>query len=195
MPKKDIYNINLGKFSKNKYKAEIKIFIDNNLVQERTLNFIVLAINEKISKGILDLVINQDKAHIYDVVKINANFINTGESTLQPILKTEVYLNNDLIETLESNNKISVEPQNNITIENSFIPKSIGTFKFKNYVQYADKISNTRESILEVVPSSEPLKEIPLSASPMILILGMALIIFIFMRVNKARRKKWQKKQ
>ncbi len=194
LPKQDNYNINLGRLNKNEYKAVIRVLLDDSLIQERTLNFFVLALNEKISKGILTSIENQDRSHIDDKTQIIGSFVNTGESELNAIMITEVYLNNNLIDTIESNN-INIKTNQNIEINNLFIPKELGLYKFKNYIQYGNKISNTKESVLEVVPSNEPLQEIPLSTSPMFLILGMALVIFIFVRVNKAKRRKWQQKQ
>lgn len=173
------------------YTAHIKIFAENSLIREEYHSFFMLTQEEFLRKGYLKELRNEQRYHPGDKVVISGIFVNEGDISVSAYMKTDLFLGNNKIDSVEGE-RVFIRPQHEGIVETSVIPQEVNTYRVKSYVVYGDKISNTKENAFEVIPSHIPLQEIPLSGNPMLIILLLAFLVFLYVRIQRFRRKKWK---
>lgn len=166
------------------YWANVSVYYeDGTLAKEARSTFDVLEKGAFRINGELVQVLNKVWAKVGEVVKIDAIFENKGELITTAKFQGEVYLDNTLVKTISSE-QLSVSPGERINLTTYFTPEQGGRYVVRGNVVYSEKISETKESIINVNSESA----VPLSAAA-VGIVGAVVVAgvlgFKFMRKKK----------
>jgi hypothetical protein len=188
--KKESFELSFeNKLNADQYWANVKVYIDDNLLREEKLSFDILKEGERIKEGVLTTILNKEKVHINSELKIDAYFRNDGDEGVLAKFYADVYRNDRFVTSLESDEKlVNAKSENSFTV--SFEPNQLGLYTIKGYIEYAGKRTDKMESVVESVPKSEPIEEVPLSANPVLAIVLMVLAVIAFIRVKQIKKYK-----
>jgi len=143
------------------YWANVSVYYeDGTLAKEAKSSLDVLEKGAFRIKGELVQIINNVWANVGDVVKIDAIFENQGELITTAKFQGEIYLDDALVKTITSE-QLSVSPGEKINLTTYFTPEQEGRYIVKGYVVYSEKLSETKESVINVNSESA----VPLSAA------------------------------
>jgi len=132
------------------YWANVSVYYeDGTLAKEARSTFDVLEKGAFRINGELVQVLNKVWAKVGEVVKIDAIFENKGELITTAKFQGEVYLDNTLVKTISSE-QLSVSPGERINLTTYFTPEQGGRYVVRGNVVYSEKISETKESIINV---------------------------------------------
>ncbi len=165
------------------YQAEIKVTLNNQLLQQALIPFELFKKGSLITKGQLVEINNEVYSNPDQTININALFENQGELPLSAQFIAQIYLDQELIQEIKSQPK-TVGIGETITLSVPFTPQQVNTYIIKGYVLYEGKQSNTAESYLNVGPE----EYISLSATPLLIVVFIALALFLFSRLKKKRK-------
>jgi hypothetical protein len=169
----------------SQYWANVSFYYeDGKLVKDARITFDVLEKGAFRIKGELVQVINKVWAKVGDVVKIDAIFENQGELITNAKFQGEVYLGDTLVSTITSE-QLSVSPGEKVNLTTYFTPEKGGKYLVKGYVVYSEKLSEIKESVINVNSSAST----PLSSTSLLIIsaIGIAIAIGIVMIVKRSK--------
>ncbi|MFA6073390.1 MAG: hypothetical protein WC758_04720 [Candidatus Woesearchaeota archaeon] len=126
-----------------------------------------------------------------DIVPLTAQFRNRGSRTVSAQFKGTVMLDGKIIKLISSD-KIDVLPNQLAGLEIFFTPKDIGQYRISGRINYNNKITYERSSILNVEEGTNVVansnRTIYYVALLIIIILIMGLLILIIRRKRKAKK-------
>jgi hypothetical protein len=177
----DKYELSIGD-----YTAYVNILLDNVPIRKEPMSFSIVEENSLIRKGILLDIGNKEKVHVNDRVRIDPLFRNNGQISVYAEFKGKVYFNDTIVQEIESE-KLYAPVNKTIILTSYFIPNKIGLHKIIGHVLYSTTITEEKEAIVDVRPSSEPLEVVPLGMTPW----GVLFLIILFLVIsNIVLRKK-----
>ena len=129
-------------------------------------------VDEEFISGELIYLEISDEIYVDEAAQIIAIFENTGQIAVPVQLKVDVYFEDQILNTIESDTG-TVSPGKQVKFENYFIVEQSGTYVIKSYIIYADQQSNVKEVTINVKN-----KEMPLGFGALpILFLVVALVV------------------
>ena len=169
------------------YKAKISVSFMNETV-EKTLEFKVLERGSISLQG--DLVtIKTDKvwASVGELVELTAVFKNTGQLVAPARFKGKVYLEDNLVSVLDSD-EVDVPAGETKELSIYYKPERPGRYEVRGWIYYSKKVTDEQFVVLNVQESNETKAKTPSgggtsggeSGSPIILI-GLALVAVILL--------------
>lgn len=161
-----------------RHLAGISIFLDNFLIKEETFAFNILKKGSLIRKGVFLGIVNKERVHIKDNVKIDSYFRNTGEISVYAQFKGKVYHNSNLIDEVESK-KVYVPVGKTIILNSYFTPNKSGMHKIIGKTFYSTTITEEKESFVDIRPKSESLEVVPLGINPLVLVFLTLLVLIV----------------
>jgi hypothetical protein len=166
------------------YWADVSVYYeDGTLAKDARSTLDVLEKGAFRIKGELVQVINKVWAKVGDVVKIDAIFENQGELITNAKFQGEVYLGDSLVSTIASE-QLSVSPGEKINLTTYFTPEQGGRYLVRGQVVYSEKLSETKESVINV-NSSEVVTLSTAGLVVMGLVVAASLVVFRFMTRKK----------
>jgi hypothetical protein len=179
-----VFAVPSEKLKEGQYWANVSVYYeDGTLVKEARSTLDVLEKGAFRINGELVQVINKVWAKVGEVVKIDAIFENQGELITAAKFQGEIYLDNTLVKTISSE-QLSASPGEKINLTTYFTPEQGGRYVVRGNVVYSEKITETKESIINVNPENA----VPLSAAA-VGIVGAVIVAgvlgFRFMRKKK----------
>jgi hypothetical protein len=149
-----VFAVPSDKLKVGQYWVDVLVYYENGTVAgEKKLTFDVLEKGAFSIKGELVQIENKVWAKTGEVVKINAVFQNNGELITTAKFQGEVYLDNTLVKTISSE-QLSASPGEKVNLTTYFTPENGGRYVIRGNVVYSEKITETKESIINVNPES-----------------------------------------
>ena len=162
------------------YWANVSVYKENKILKNKIQSFDILEKGALHTEGELKQIWNAPWTKEGSIVKIIAMFKNTGETLVTAKFKGEVYLNGNLVDVLESED-VDINPGEESNLTTYFKPPSAGKYTIKGEVYFNNKISETKESILNVtneIPIPLGNTTILIAGSALSLLLGIGYIIY-----------------
>jgi hypothetical protein len=131
------------------------------------------------------LTTNKETYELGEKIKLEALVNNTGDLSVSPVLYTEIYLGDELLDMLRGE-EVDVSPKTEETLSEIVDLEQPGLYSFTSYVQYGSKKTSTQTVEIEVLPP--PTAASWLNSTVGIIVL--ALLIIIIAVIIKLRRRK-----
>ena len=136
------------------YSAIVTVYAgDNEILREET-GFSLIPEGTLTRKGEFREIKYDGKTVVGRILKISGTFVNIGEIPTKAVLKGEIYRNNELIDTFESD-ELTVTVMGTENLVYYYKPDSPGDYKFITYIVYEDKKTDEKEISLTISDSSE----------------------------------------
>lgn len=132
------------------YVANVKAYLSDKLLEEKNLNFKILERGTLTAEGKIQEVKASSEVKTGQPAKVEVQFQNTGEIDLTAKITGEVYLNNNLVDTLNGDETL-IKVGENETLTAYFRPSQEGNYSIQSSVTYEGK--------------KEPLSDITISAT------------------------------
>jgi hypothetical protein len=135
------------------YVANVKVYLEENLIDEENLNFKILERGILTAQGSVLSVKSPQQIDSGDVAKIDVEFVNIGQIDVLAKLSGEIYLNNIFVDVLESDeNLVGVGKIGELTAY--FKPTEDGMYTIKSNVVYEGKKESIQDITIAVGESS-----------------------------------------
>ncbi|MBU0471011.1 MAG: hypothetical protein KKF89_01015 [Nanoarchaeota archaeon] len=161
--------------------------------QTGLITFSILEKGEIVDKGELLSIKNDLWVKIGDIVPIKAVFKNTGSRVESVKLKGTIKLAGQIIKVVDTD-PLDVKPGQTAELEAFFNPKMAGQYIIDLRVLYNNKLTFSKGSILNALPSEEfdqRIKQQSVKAwTQVIIILIMIGILFMLIKIKKKKRTK-----
>lgn len=176
------------------YTANVKVYLENNMLGEENLNFNILERGTLTAEGSVLSVESQQQIDLGDVAKIDVEFVNTGQIDVIAKISGEVYSNNKIINTLSSDETL-VKIGKTETLTAYFKPTEDGTYLVKGNVVYegkkeplSDMTINVGSAATGMVAITSPsISEILSNNILIVFIIIIIIIIFVIIYFKKIR--------
>lgn len=132
------------------YVANVKAYLSDKLLEEENLNFKILERGTLTAEGKVEEVKASSEVKTGQPAKVEVQFQNTGEIDLTAKITGEVYLNDNLVDTLNGDETL-IKIGENETLTAYFRPSQEGNYSIQSSVTYEGK--------------KEPLSDISISAT------------------------------
>jgi len=174
------------------YVANITITASGETIHQEDIPFELLPPGSLSVEGELESIYLQTstaRVGIYN--RVFAHFINTGEIETTAKFICEVYLDDELIEVLESKEQ-TIYRYYDDELSVYIKPNETGTYLLRGYVEYSGKISNTKELTFQVgVQSIEPaVLGLVLGTTGIVVIVALYLVLKKKRIIKKKSKKK-----
>jgi hypothetical protein len=183
---KIIFVLPSEKLKEGQYWANVSVYYENGtLAKDARITLDILEKGAFRTKGELVQIINKVWAKVGDVVKIDAIFENQGELITNAKFQGEVYLGDTLVSMITSE-QLSVSPGEKVNLTTYFTPEQCGKYLVRGYVVYSEKLSETKESVINVNSS----ETIALSTGSLViigLVIAVSIAAFMVIKKRKAR--------
>ncbi len=177
--KQDVFTFSSENLSEGQYWANATIYVNDQVVSRQIHTFDVMPKGALSVKGELVRISNPVWAYVGDLVRIDPLFKNNGQTFVTGKFKGEVYLEDRLIDLLESEEyEVPVDGEVNMTVY--FEPQNSGRHVIKGKVYYSKKVTYTRESILNVNPAEERPYAFFFDNLAWFVVLAVVLLVFFF---------------
>ena len=125
------------------YNAHVVVSMEGKIIGEQNLSFSILQLGTLTRSGELkDLaVIGNPTTKLMG--KVIATFVNTGQIATWATFTGEIYLNNNLVQTIQSD-KMLIEIGQTVTLDAYFKPDKAGNYVIKGQVNYEGKESEVK---------------------------------------------------
>jgi hypothetical protein len=144
------------------------------------VTFSIVEKGDIVDKGELMSVTNPLWVKTGDIVPIKAVFRNTGERYESAELKGTIKLADQIIKVIETD-PLDVAPGETVTLETFFNPKMPGQYHINARVQYNNKLTFWKQSILNALESKAYEKRVRQQALKSWLQIGVIVIIIIIL--------------
>ena len=164
------------------YWANVSIYKENKILKSNFLTFDIVEKGTLHTEGELKKLWSEPWIKEGNIAKIIATFKNTGETLVTAKFKGEIYSENSIVKVLESES-IDVTSGKEVNLTTHFNPPSAGRYIIKGEVYFNNKISETKETILNVTGKSA----LPLGITPLLIIGILAMSFGLVYVVYKKR--------
>jgi hypothetical protein len=120
------------------YVANVKVYLNVTLLKEENLNFKILERGTLTAEGKIEEVTASNEVITGQPARIEVQFQNTGQIDLIAKISGEVYQNNNLVNTLQSDETL-IKVGENGTLTAYFKPTTDGSYLIKSNVAYEGK--------------------------------------------------------
>jgi hypothetical protein len=120
------------------YVANVKVYLNVTLLKEENLNFKILERGTLTAEGKIEEVTASNEVITGQPARIEVQFQNTGQIDLIAKISGEVYQNNNLVNTLQSDETL-IKVGENGTLTAYFKPTKDGSYLIKSNVAYEGK--------------------------------------------------------
>ena len=158
------------------YWAKVTVYPGDGIIYQELLTFDLMAKGSMKIKGELIAIVNKVWVNVNEVVRIDAVFKNTGELPTYAKYKGEVYLGEELVSVLESE-ELMVAVGETVNLTTYFTPKKSGRYIARGVVFYEKKVTFTKDGIINVLPEESILMSILSDKVFYILIIILLIII------------------
>lgn len=185
----NITNLDIGN-----YTAEVKVILDEDVIKQQNLSFSVLPQGTLVPKGeIIDLYY-LGEAIIDETIIIKAQYKNTGIIPTVAKFVTEVYRNNELIDTLQNPPETVQQPTIRINETHNFtiyykLTES-GSYNLKAYVMLNENTKTDVQTLSFEIPGDFG-DMVTIAIAVVLIILVIVTLIFL---INKGKIKTRSKK-
>jgi hypothetical protein len=163
------------------YQADVKVFLDEEKLSEKTLSFNLFERGTLSKIGILQKIWNEPWVSAGDLVKIDAYFENAGELLVTGKFKGEIHTAGRIVEIVESE-ELEVPVGKTVVMSAYFRPGLPGQYVVKGNVIYGGKTTETKESFINVNPGGEGTGAQPDYSLLAVAIVAVLVIIFLLRR-------------
>ena len=126
------------------YVAYVAISLDEEVIATQDLNFTILPVGTLSRAGIFENLSLQGEAKLGTLTKVQATFLNTGQIDTKAKFIGELYCDNELIDTLESEETLVPVGQRDI-LTSYMMPEKQGDYDIKGYINYEGKKTEVKE--------------------------------------------------
>jgi hypothetical protein len=116
------------------YSAEVGVYL-NDLLTERSVNFQILEVGKITKTGEIANVTIPEEIDLGNILKIEADFKNTGKAIIQSKMNCEMYRENELTGTTDSD-PVLIDIGETKTITSYFKPESAGAYSADCEIAY-----------------------------------------------------------
>lgn len=135
------------------YVATVDVYLNNSLLKESNLNFKILERGTLTAEGKIEGATASSQAETGQPTKIEVQFQNTGQIDLMAKITGEVYLNNNLVDTLNGDETL-VKIGKTETLTAYFKPTKEGAYLIKSNVVYEGKKEPLGDMSINVIGST-----------------------------------------
>ncbi|EHQ34315.1 COG1470 family protein [Methanoplanus limicola] len=136
------------------YSAIVTVNIgDNEILREET-KFSLIPEGTLTRKGEFTEINYEGKTVVGRILKISGTFVNTGEIPTKAVLKGEIYKDDELIDTFESD-ELTVTAMGTENLVYYYKPEISGEYKIITYIVYEDKKTGEKELNIQVTGSAD----------------------------------------
>ena len=164
-----------GKVS-GRYDANFTITIDGKVIKQKDISFNLFPPGTFTRNGTLKNITYSGELQKEKLLKIIANFINTGEIETTAKFVGEIYKDGELIDHLESQEAIVPKYQNK-QLPSYLTIKDNGKYRISGYVLYGGRTTNTVDLEFDVGITTLP----SFSSNQILMILGFVLIVIVLL--------------
>ncbi len=165
------------------YIANVAVSLGGELIATKELNFAILPVGALTREGVFTELAFEGNPKLGTVAKIQATFLNTGQKDTRAKFVGEAYCDNELIDTLESEEVLIPVGQNDVLTSYVNLDRQ-GNYTVKGYVNYEGKKTGVKE-ISFTVSSQESSFNVLIPAIAVIVVLAGVLV---YMTLRKRRR-------
>jgi len=177
----DKFYISSENLSIGQYWANVTVYMGENIVDQRLLTFdLMLAGSLKVKGEFVTIFVSKVWSRVGEVVRLDCLFKNTGELPVSAKFKGEVYLGDEIVAVLESEELI-VAVGASVNLTTYFTPEKEGRYVAVGVVFYDKKITFPIEGIINVLPEESIL--MLLFTDKVFYILIIILLIIILVKV------------
>ncbi len=134
------------------YLVTVKVFLKGELLKEANLPFVLLPPGTLTKQGELIAMTYDGQPALNSLIKIQGLFTNTGQVDVFAKLIAEIYINEVLSDTVESE-EILVPSSFDSSITAYYKLEQNGTYVIKGYIAYDGKLTSSKEVSLSTVNS------------------------------------------
>ncbi len=152
------------------YTVNVDVLLNGNIIKSDNLSFKILPVGTLTKSGNLTNIYIEGEPAVGNVVKIKAYFTNTGQIETRAKFSAEVYNNNELIDTISSDELTA--PKNEETVLISYLKiTEPGDYLIKGKVIYSGKETPVEEVSLKAGKSIPGFEAIFLTAILLLLVM------------------------
>jgi hypothetical protein len=126
------------------YSAHVDISLDEEVIATDELDFAILPVGTLTRAGVFENLSLQGEAKLGTLTKVQATFFNTGRIDTKAKFIGELYCDNELIDTLESEEALVLVEQREI-LTSYVMPEEEGDYDVKGYINYEGKRTEVKE--------------------------------------------------
>ncbi len=157
-----VVNVSSNGLSEGQYWANVSVLVSGNLIGSDLKTFDIVKKGSLARTGeLLHVSVNTPWARTGDIVRIDPVFKNTGQVPASAKFKGEVYIDEMLLDTLESD-VIEIQPGASANLTVYYTPKRPGRYTVSGAVYYSGKITYEKGTVINVLP----LGSLPEEANP-----------------------------
>jgi len=148
-------NISSEGLAEGQYWANVSVFVADDIIENRFLTFDIMKKGSLTRRGELTNINTANPwIKVGDVARIDAVFKNTGQISTNAKFRGEVYLNEILIETLESDElEVPIGETANLTAY--YTPIKPGKYTINGVVYYSGKMTYEKGTVINVSPAEK----------------------------------------
>lgn len=169
------------------YVANVKVFLGSKLLSEKNLNFKILERGTLTASGKVVNVTSNKTINSGSISKIVVGFLNTGEIDFIAKISGEVYLNNNIVDTLESDETL-IKTGKTETLTAYFKPTKDGLYLIKSNVVYEGKKEPINDMMISVGSSPIGMALLTSPNNAIIIAVIIVVIIFVIIYFKKIRK-------
>jgi len=142
-------------FPEGQYWANISFSVFDEIVDIRMITFDILEEGALTLLGeLIQVTTSKQWANPGDIVRIDAVFKNTGQKSAKAKFRGEVYLDDDLVDTLESDEMI-IRVGDTVNLTTYYTPEIYGRYAVDGIVYYSGKSTYRKGTIINVFPDEQ----------------------------------------
>lgn len=164
------------------FKATVEVYLGTELLDKKFIDFKILERGTLSSEGEVFKVTDPEKISQNELTKLEVEFYNRGSIDFKAELTGEIYLNNKLIDTLDSAGEVLVKVNGKQTLAAYFTPKSQGDYVIKRWVSYEGNkldIKDLKFTIGKGGETSLTSGSKKASSSNMMIVLGISVVVLL----------------
>jgi hypothetical protein len=166
------------------YTADVDVSLGGEVLATKSLPFKILPFGTLTRQGELTSLVTEGDPLVGRMIKILADFKNTGKIDSRTAFKGELYRDDEFVDIIESDEMI-VEVGETSRLTSYYKILSSGKYEVKGCVLYEGKETSTEEVSFDVVSTNSGLFSTP-AFYVLILIIAIVLILFIYKRRGKS---------
>ncbi len=153
--KTETINIPTESLSVGQYWANISVSVFDEIIYMEMITFDILEEGALLLSGdFVQLISNRPWSSPEDIVRLDAIFMNTGQMSANVKFKGEVYLDDELIDIIESDEMFS-DVGSIINLTMYYVPELVGTYRVEGIVYYSGKSTYTKGTVLNVFSDTQ----------------------------------------